>query len=631
MSLLSNIIKIDVYGQVDKDTKHIFTFPDTFNQAQATENDEWILNISEPRDARVFGVDEVYAYWKNRYGNYYSLIVPSETDSRGGLLMVTIFTDKYVVNNGFAVVYALQSLRPLTEEKRSIEEKTEIALQVANKLSTKLEKCDSKKKKKSDTFAKSYRIYHDNNDLADIFQFTEQPEYAGYDRLLIVPQNAITIGLPSNYHEIKNKIKKTFIVDSESLHDKGITVSKDKVLDGDTIDITYSKKGYKSITVSCLVQDGKYNKHFHFSGKNIIINSIEEADIKLQRCIKVKVQDAETLMNIPEFTVNYNQKKNYRCSEGKSMVIFPDSTNGEYKVSVIVPGYNQGKEKALTDDDFNKGFIVFKLYADYVEIPIQLEMSDSLSSIRDIVKVKANSKLLKYLRQADKENRSLNRCKFKLHDNSRRGGGKIVSKHQLKWIAAIFVIVAFVAVLFFVDHIPSPFSNRNPIKNDSVLPENSNDFSVQEVDELQKDRSYLKENKTWSTESLCTQHYKDSLETIANDMGKGDINKIIKINGWPQENKTWNGIVGILKDIKKNASKNGKAKQVMKECVEKDNEETKIKLSDLSRELGKIKNSSEEEDNKTIDNPRGGKTSTDKDNKEDGDSDTSGKPNSDNG
>ena len=106
-------VKVDVYSGKNE---HTFTYPDVFNPARLSDKDEWLRAISDLRDdARKFKSEEVYAFWKNQNGNYYSIIIPDRKDTREGRIMITVFTGKYLVTNGKQVITTLQRLKQLAD------------------------------------------------------------------------------------------------------------------------------------------------------------------------------------------------------------------------------------------------------------------------------------------------------------------------------------------------------------------------------------------------------------------------------------------------------------------------------------------------------------------------------------
>ena len=113
MNLFNNI-KVDVYGQINNDTVHTYTYPARFNPAD-TVSSEWLRPIEDPRvvrDKLLTPAPKVYSLYSNPNGVYYSLICPNLRDMRNGYMAVTMFVAADSPKlHGAVIIQALEALK----------------------------------------------------------------------------------------------------------------------------------------------------------------------------------------------------------------------------------------------------------------------------------------------------------------------------------------------------------------------------------------------------------------------------------------------------------------------------------------------------------------------------------------
>ena len=594
MDSLTNIIKsikVDVYGQADNDTKHVFTYPDAFNPALASEKDNWLRAISDPRDARAFTTDEVYAYMKNQFGNYYSIIVPNRQDTRNGLMMVTVFTDAYMAADGKAVITALQRLKRLAEG----EPDRDYVASVVEDFAKNLTPDNTPAHAPAAGSEKTFRRYKSDMELAEIFQFTDQAEYAGGKRLLIVPAEAVPAQLPAGYKEITEKIKKSYIIKNLPTN---VSTSKTHVKDGDTLEITYSAHGCATTTLSFVV--GKRYNHFTYSGSEIIVHDAQTAGVTLQRRIRLNIM-SEDGRAVGGCKVWCN---NQTCDVKDGYLTLP-ALNGRsaYHITVSAYGYKQEKFD-LTEEDMAKGAKNVRLKTDMVRVHVKLYVKGYVKE--GYVNLNGNDPLLPYLKEAQGD--ELNKHKFNtvygadgrpMADGKTKdghGGGKKPSKAKQLLaligglIAALYILYAIVIMAF--DATPWPFNifedkkpaqveqqEPNPYGDDKGgTPEQQPNTDTQE--KIDHDVAWMKDNDIWVKESLLTQKY----QTLYDYIAAGQVEEIIEAEKpWFNDkcNGYWQQIEDNLKKIYANDEKielQNEAKQKIREC----SKDGKIKLSEMA-------------------------------------------------
>ena len=592
------IIKVDVYGQTDKDTKRYFDYPDAFDRTNK-ESYEWLTSISDPRDIRAFNADEIYAYWKNELGNYYAIIVQNKMDTRGGYLMITVFAGKYMAADGKAVITALQRLKKLAED----EPNRDYVKSVVDDLAGHLTPDNAPAHAPEAGSRKIFRKYDSNDELAEILQFTDQAEYAGGKRLLIVSEDKVPATLPEDYKEITTKIRHTYYIDIKSLP-TGVSVSKTSVQDGDTLEITYSAQDCAPKTLKFTVGD-RYN-HFTYSGSEIIVFDAMTAGVTLQRRIRLNIM-SEDGRAVGGCKVWCN---NQPCDVKDGYITLP-ALNGRsaYHITVSAYGYKQEKFD-LTEEDMAKGAKNVRLKTDMVRVHVKLYVKGYVKE--GYVNLNGNDPLLPYLKEAQGD--ELNKHKFNtvygadgrpMADDKTKGGhggGKKPSKAKQLLaligglIAALYILYAIIAFAFGTD--PWPFgggkdkqlqqteqSTDNPyVENDENAGEQQADGNTQE--NIDHDVAWMKDNDIWVNDSLQTQKYK----TLCDYIAAGQVEEIMKKEPWfdmdnPKHyNGHWLNITKHLTAINDDLDKVNKAVTVMKDL----SRDGRIDLQRIDGELRKI-------------------------------------------
>ena len=600
MNTLSNkiaSIKVDVYGQADNDTKHVFTYPDIFDPTRPSEKDNWLRAMSDPREARFFLTREtnVYVYWKNRLGNYYSVIVPNKHDSRGGLLMITVFTGEYVASDGKQVIMALQRLKRLADD----EPDRNYVARVIGEFAEYLKQNPYPAKNEATSNEKAFRRYRTEQDLAEIFQFTEQAEYAAFRRLLIVPATSVPAQLPAGYKEITSPIKHTYHI-NESMLPKGVKVSKSLLQDGDTLTITYYANGYTPISKNVRI-DGKDNNHLRYDGVDITVYDSKIAGIILQRRIKLNfIAEGMQLWSLPKAHIYCNNQICQLDRDGYITLPHPIA-QGTYKLRIDAYGYRK-YERNLEETELQRGQVDIHLIPEEKTVSIRLYVKGEI--IKGNVSLKGNDPLYQYLREVENAHRELNKYSFKTiygedgkpkTDNNKKGGKKTSKGKRLLYIIISLIILVTLLFLYF-DITPWSFNNNNnkieETDSDVVVNEgdNLNSDSLQMADRLKREHDiyWLKGNDVWRKDSLQTQEYKKLCDYIAS----GQIHNVLStekdslfyLNDSQICNGYWLQIISYLNAIKDDTEKYNKAVEALKEHSTGD----KIDLNELKNALNKI-------------------------------------------
>lgn len=175
-------IKIALNGQVERDTRIVFTYPEPYDPMKSA-GEAWLRSIFDPREARNFAeAKKVYAFWHGPQGNYYGLIVPSPNDTRNGRLMITLFVGKRIIRSGKALEDVLTALeRMLIADPSSTTPEG-----VAQLLSRLVLVPDALGMKSTPNANIGYREVPDALDLDNILGNCDQREYCKFRRILFV-------------------------------------------------------------------------------------------------------------------------------------------------------------------------------------------------------------------------------------------------------------------------------------------------------------------------------------------------------------------------------------------------------------------------------------------------------------
>lgn len=584
-------VKVDVYSGKNE---HTFTYPDVFNPARLSDKDEWLRAISDLRDdARKFKSEEVYAFWKNQNGNYYSIIIPDRKDTRDGRIMITVFTGKYLVTNGKQVITTLQRLKQLADG----EPNRDYVARVIGVFAEYLKQNPYPAKNEATSNEKAFRRYRTEQDLAEIFQFTEQAEYAAFRRLLIVPATSVPAQLPAGYKEITSPIKHTYHI-NESMLPKGVKVSKSLLQDGDTLTITYYANGYTPKSENVRI-DGKDNNLLRYDGVDITVYDSKIAGIILQRRIKLNfIAEGMQLRSLPKAHIYCNNQICQLDRDGYITLPHPIA-QGTYKLRIDAYGYRK-YERNLEETELQRGQVDIHLIPEEKTVNIRLYVKGEI--IKGNVSLKGNDPLYQYLREVENAHRELNKYSFKTiygedgkpkTGNNKKGGKKTSKGKRLLYIIISLIILVTLLFLYF-DITPWSFNNNNnkieETDSDVVVNEgdNLNSDSLQMADSLKREHDiyWLKEENVWTKDSLQTQEYKNlcthitsgQIDSILKDTVLFDFKNTKKYNGY------WRQIISNLNKIKDDTEKYDEAV----EALIKHSESNGIKLLELNTALKNI-------------------------------------------
>ena len=604
--------KFVIKGQVNNDDKIVFTYPKPFDSVHYSSEDEWLKSLPETRVARNFDSDKVYVYWKNEYGNYYSLIVPNALDPRGGKLMLTIFTEKYIVSSGKLVVDTLLKLGnvfgPIVENLR-MGLSQEIIEALDNRLSV-LEESYCKDSTYNGSAEKkyAYRFYSTQEELDNIMQFPNQEEYRVYKKILIVPSGSINSQLSSDFEEIKSKVKKTYRVSYDTPNSVSIDSDKRAFVEGESLKLIYHKDGYVGVPKEVTI-DGNSNEYIRYEGTTLHLCSPDEAGVNFHRGLKLVFKSNKGIVPSEPVYITYNGQKVHHRS-GK-LFEFDDDRN-IYELSISAKGYKNVEVSISIDEILRSSEKTITLYPEEKELRISLETDEGRKE--GCVSMKVDDPLYKYLEKASRSGIPINRKKIDSYTREREENrDKQPSKQgflESLWNYPIFLsvikILVGILIAYFLycayvlsetNNYPWPFekNKKENIENPSFDPvEKPTEDSIGEASSEgsnpeQEDIAYLKQQDIWTKDDIKSEKYQKLYVLISEGRIDDILNK--QNSEWfpDQINRYWKDCYEILRAIKDKKNDEAKLSRAQEEMKSLSNEGS-IPLIEMREALKRVDN-----------------------------------------
>lgn len=612
------MIKIAISGQIDNDTKVAYTFPHKFNSACPTPEDEWLDSVADPRNARDFGAEEIFALWKNKHGNYYAIIFPSKNDSRNGRMMITIHTEKKVFTNGAVVVDALRKIKSIVDQNGPY---LNDDFSKAPLLST-LDKTLANDYPVVSTDAsngKAYRVFNDEAELTRILQYPNQSEYSPYRQVLIVPSSCMEFASQNtiDYKEIKGEIQVAYNINRQL--PEGVCVDKYKYNPGEIVEVKYEKEGYRTQKKSFRADDTG-NKYADFNGTEITLKSAESVGIEFQREIRFEI-NPKALSQITIENLNHTITIDPTKS---TLVTFPADLQ-EYKVRVSSVGYIP-KDVTLTQADFVTGCVSVNLAPQLKKIKIVIDKdghneqgevhiyyNDKLYPI--LFEIQQNGKKLYTTQNAIEKtaynNNASNSSNGNKADNNKNYNNSGKPKESFKsmlwsWIKLPLIVLCAVCLLYLLYTIvPWPDScfetkpTASKVDSDSVScsvsepgqneDQNSVQNSASKSEKNEEVLKYMKKKDIWERSKMeSSQQYVTIIDFISN----GQIDEAIGHAYTTKDlrNGYWDRFVKKVKDLKESEEYDSKIKKEIQDAMRRSATTDKVNLKDLWNGVSKIKN-----------------------------------------
>ena len=442
-------MKLSLNGQWGEVSGLIYTYPD----ANSSEIPEWAKTLFDPRNAvrGIFKGDYCYALWYNNNGYYYSCI-KTNTDSRNGCVMLTVFAGDMVPMDGEQIAEKMRMMLDyclLKNDYTEINNNPDTLLKARD-----IEVLLTKRALPEDTSSTSekemaYRLYKNKAELGLIMENPYQPSYAGYKRILILEESAFggEAVFSQSITQITESVKKTYDVRSDS---NDVRPSKESVMEGEIFGITYRKAGYADEYKE--VQAGRPCANYTIDGNIINLKSASAVGITFMKEITLQVVDEETKSPIKKwsFTIDSSIRNDVRGENSDGCVSCRIDPNKSHKIEFFADGY---ENKMLELAAGEHGLKTVRLHSSDVSVFVRLQSGKE--EYAGSVRMKSNNELYKPLKWLDEKNNVL---------QVKRG---FFSRRNLVPILLVFAIAAAAGV--FLGRVTKKTSAGVDNGNDSTL------------------------------------------------------------------------------------------------------------------------------------------------------------------
>lgn len=284
---LSEQIKVDLYGQYNNDTAHVYSYPERItNQYSFTEGNRWAAAITDPRALfqSVCKNGPCYLIYRHKNGYYYSIIERNLTDSRGGLEMVTVFVPKGLYASGLSILAALKDLESLLIKEHNYDDnQVSCCLSTIKESHSKVLFPDKTQNTLTGQMISAFRTYSNEAELADIFTFLKQQDYANIDKLLIVAELDVKEG--AAVRRINSPLKRVFnIVPAKDVHS-----NINEVALGEKFKIIFTKDDFDSLQVEESLSLSQ-SRYYRINGNDVCLISPSELRITFSKRMYIRVE-----------------------------------------------------------------------------------------------------------------------------------------------------------------------------------------------------------------------------------------------------------------------------------------------------------------------------------------------------
>ena len=302
-------LKVVVSGQFGKGAEFKYGYPAVPVTDEPQNN--WIkmdMVEKDPLDARNYFPNVAGPIYKMRvstYGSYYALVAPCKYDTTGrnGYYSITLFIAKGTKYTGAQVRSTLNALNVVLYDANNF---TPAA-------STLVEQCFEQNGwtpisqepmimpvKSVPAYKDAYREYSSESELDTIMQHAMQPEYTGCRWIYLVKAGIIPEGQLSKL-TTRIRIKYDVVCDEED-----VKVNKNTTVDGDLLNLVYSKPNFDDFAVSVKVGTPESSQYLNYSETKITIKSAKDAGIVFEKSIRVMLfdTDGKAIRAVPRIMVN---------------------------------------------------------------------------------------------------------------------------------------------------------------------------------------------------------------------------------------------------------------------------------------------------------------------------------------
>lgn len=278
-------IKVAFSGQIDKDTKISFTYPEPYNSDISTPETQWLRGIFDPRSvAREFDAKKIFVFWTNPMGNYYGYIVPNRKDTRNGYLLITIYSGKEIIYDGKALDNAFLQLEKLLILNPVEPSPADIARVVSTlPLSEPVVPLNM-----NPAGSLGFRAYNTNADLCKALGNCDQANYSSFSKVAFIPTTAVPAAPVPGVTEITQPLQMAYTVASPL--PAGVRTDRNRVRLGDTLTIIMQKEGFTSQTIPVNIT-GVPDDKLRYTLNEIIITPPAMDQASFSRKVRLDVSD----------------------------------------------------------------------------------------------------------------------------------------------------------------------------------------------------------------------------------------------------------------------------------------------------------------------------------------------------
>lgn len=302
-------LKVVVAGQFGNGAEFKYGYPVVPLTDEPQNN--WIkmdMVEKDPLDVRNYfpqATGPIYKMRVSTYGSYYALVAPCkyDTSGRNGYYSITLFIAKGTKYTGAQVRSTLNALNVVLYDANNF----------SAAASTLVEQCFEQNGwttvdqepmimpvKSVPAYKDAYREYNSESELDTIMQYSMQPEYTGCRWIYLVKAGMMP---ESQLSKLTTRIRIKY--DVECAFDD-VKVNKANTVDGDLLNIVYSKANFDDTTVSVKVGSPESNQYLEYSETKVTVKSAEEAGVVFEKSIRVMLVDTEgkAVRAVPRITVN---------------------------------------------------------------------------------------------------------------------------------------------------------------------------------------------------------------------------------------------------------------------------------------------------------------------------------------
>lgn len=212
-----------------------------------------------------------------------------------------------------------------------------------------------------------YRTYSSPAELANIFGFPRQKDYAGFTGVIIVPASVLAVP-GSELPQVTAPVDKALMV----VCPPEVTASAMRVEFTDHLTVVYNCQGFDPVSV--MFEVGTTNRYVRINGPALVVNSARHAGIVFHKRIPYTVSSGGGVA-IDTYTVLINGRTANRNDEGFE-VSNSDFVNGKAKVSVSSTNFSSYSREFTPEQLSEAAPLVIVLEPESKDVMLRLDFGD---------------------------------------------------------------------------------------------------------------------------------------------------------------------------------------------------------------------------------------------------------------